>query len=141
MEQSYKRRTYVYGIGYFLGENIFLIFDCRFRVLFDQLVVMAPIMMALSAASPAFQGTLTNVDCRWDVISGSVDDRTDEERGEVCKRSGTNRRMKHTVFSDLRHFQHRYYLLLYYLCSSHRNNLLTVYCISTTDLLDWFLQP
>ena len=44
---------------------------------------MAPIMMALSAASPAFQGTLTNVDCRWDVISGSVDDRTDEERGEV----------------------------------------------------------
>jgi len=57
------------------------------RVLFDQLVVMAPIMMALSAASPAFQGTLTDVDCRWDVISGSVDDRTDEERGEVplCK--------------------------------------------------------
>jgi len=48
---------------------------------------MAPIMMALSAASPAFQGTLTDVDCRWDVISGSVDDRTDEERGEVplCK--------------------------------------------------------
>ena len=52
------------------------------RVLYDQLAVMAPIMMALSAASPAFQGTLTNVDCRWDVIAGSVDDRTSGERGE-----------------------------------------------------------
>ena len=37
--------------------------------------------MAISAASPAFQGTLTDIDCRWDVIAGSVDDRTDEERG------------------------------------------------------------
>ena len=37
--------------------------------------------MALSAGSPAFQGTLTDVDCRWDVIAGSVDDRTDEEKG------------------------------------------------------------
>jgi len=52
------------------------------RVLYDQLAVMAPIMMALSAASPAFQGTLTDIDCRWDVIAGSVDDRTGEEKGE-----------------------------------------------------------
>lgn len=41
--------------------------------------------MALSAASPAFQGTLADVDCRWDVIAGSVDDRTPGENGTgVC---------------------------------------------------------
>ena len=43
------------------------------------------IQMALSAASPAFQGTLADVDCRWDVIAGSVDDRTPGENGTgVC---------------------------------------------------------
>ena len=42
--------------------------------------------MALSAASPAFQGTLTDVGCRWDVIAGSVDDRTPGERGTEVSR-------------------------------------------------------
>lgn len=41
--------------------------------------------MALTASSPAYRGYLSDVDCRWDVISGSVDDRTEEERGlKVC---------------------------------------------------------
>ena len=34
--------------------------------------------MALSAAAPIFRGYLCDVDCRWDVISAAVDDRTDE---------------------------------------------------------------
>ena len=37
--------------------------------------------LALSASSPIFRGYLADIDCRWPVISGSVDDRTDEERG------------------------------------------------------------
>lgn len=37
--------------------------------------------LALSAAAPIFRGYLTDRDCRWDVISGSVDDRSKEERG------------------------------------------------------------
>lgn len=41
------------------------------------------LQLALSAASPAFRGYLADVDCRWDVIAGSVDDRTPGERGEV----------------------------------------------------------
>ncbi|KAJ3283014.1 hypothetical protein HDU76_008543 [Blyttiomyces sp. JEL0837] len=52
------------------------------RRLYDQLAVMAPIMMALSAGSPIYRGYLADIDCRWSVISGSVDDRTKEERGE-----------------------------------------------------------
>ncbi|MGH0182767.1 UNVERIFIED_CONTAM: hypothetical protein FKN15_010903 [Acipenser sinensis] len=37
--------------------------------------------MALSAASPFYRGYVSDNDCRWGVISASVDDRTREERG------------------------------------------------------------
>lgn len=37
--------------------------------------------MALSAASPFYRGFVSDIDCRWGVISASVDDRTEEERG------------------------------------------------------------
>ncbi|KAI8607509.1 glutamate-cysteine ligase-domain-containing protein, partial [Chytriomyces sp. MP71] len=51
------------------------------RKLYDQLAPLTPIMMALSAGAPIFRGYLADVDCRWNVISASVDDRTKEERG------------------------------------------------------------
>ncbi|KAJ3164229.1 hypothetical protein HDU88_005541 [Geranomyces variabilis] len=51
------------------------------RLLYDQLAVVTPVMMALSAGAPIFRGYLADVDCRWNVISGAVDDRTCEERG------------------------------------------------------------
>ncbi|XP_062520742.1 glutamate--cysteine ligase catalytic subunit-like [Corticium candelabrum] len=51
------------------------------RFLYDQLIPICPVVMALSAGSPAFRGYLTDTDCRWDVISGSVDCRTKQERG------------------------------------------------------------
>lgn len=53
------------------------------RTLYDLLTPMCPIMLALTAASPAYRGYLTDVDCRWNVISASVDCRTQEERGEI----------------------------------------------------------
>lgn len=37
--------------------------------------------LALTAASPLHRGMMTDVDCRWNVISGSVDCRTRVERG------------------------------------------------------------
>jgi hypothetical protein len=37
--------------------------------------------LALSASSPIYRGYLSDIDCRWKVISMSVDDRTEEERG------------------------------------------------------------
>jgi len=49
--------------------------------LYDQLAPLCPIMLALTAASPAHRGYLVDRDCRWDVIAASVDDRTREERG------------------------------------------------------------
>ncbi|XKL66481.1 hypothetical protein PGB90_009901 [Kerria lacca] len=51
------------------------------RRLYDQLTPLCPIMLAITAASPIFRGYLTDIDCRWSVISGSVDCRTKEERG------------------------------------------------------------
>ncbi|TFY62650.1 hypothetical protein EVJ58_g3733 [Rhodofomes roseus] len=51
------------------------------RRLYDALVPVAPLMLALTAASPLFRGYIADVDCRWDVISACVDDRTEEERG------------------------------------------------------------
>ncbi|KAL8277979.1 hypothetical protein RQP46_009611 [Phenoliferia psychrophenolica] len=51
------------------------------RRMYDAFVPVGPIMLALTAASPIFRGLLADVDCRWDVIAGSVDDRTPEERG------------------------------------------------------------
>ncbi|TCD70319.1 hypothetical protein EIP91_003948 [Steccherinum ochraceum] len=51
------------------------------RRLYDALVPIAPIMLAVTAASPLWRGLIADVDCRWDVVAGSVDDRTEEERG------------------------------------------------------------
>ncbi|XP_071492042.1 glutamate--cysteine ligase catalytic subunit-like [Diadema antillarum] len=51
------------------------------RVLYDQLTAITPIMMALANATPFSRGLLTDVECRWDIISAAVDDRTKAERG------------------------------------------------------------
>lgn len=53
------------------------------RLLYDQLAVLAPIMMALTAATPIVKGRLAATDVRWSLISQSVDDRTPAERGEA----------------------------------------------------------
>ncbi|TFK54486.1 glutamate-cysteine ligase catalytic subunit [Heliocybe sulcata] len=51
------------------------------RRMYDAMVPLAPIMLALTASSPLWRGYIADVDCRWNVIAGAVDDRTDEERG------------------------------------------------------------
>mmetsp|Transcript_26375 Transcript_26375/g.60033 ORF Transcript_26375/g.60033 Transcript_26375/m.60033 type:complete len:706 (+) Transcript_26375:38-2155(+) len=52
------------------------------RYLYDQLATLAPILMALTAATPIFHGQLAGVDVRWGTIAASVDDRTPAERGD-----------------------------------------------------------
>ena len=47
------------------------------RRLYDQLVPLCPIMLALTASSPAHRGYLVDTDCRWNIISQSADDRHD----------------------------------------------------------------
>ena len=55
------------------------------RKLYDQLLPMGPILLALTAATPMAKGFLTDTDIRWNTIAAAVDDRTCEEIGDkVC---------------------------------------------------------
>jgi len=62
-------------------------FQCRdveeSRHVYDQLAVLAPVMMALTAACPIVSGKLQDHDVRWGLVAQSVDDRTPTERGET----------------------------------------------------------
>lgn len=49
-------------------------------MLYDQLGAMAPIILALSAATPIQKGHLVTIDSRWPIIEAMVDDRNEEER-------------------------------------------------------------
>ncbi|CAI9741799.1 glutamate--cysteine ligase catalytic subunit-like [Octopus vulgaris] len=49
--------------------------------LYDNLVPLTPIMLALTAAAPVYRGLLSDTDCRWCTISQSCDDRTRQEQG------------------------------------------------------------
>lgn len=64
------------------------------RLLYDQLTPITPIVLALSAASPIWRGFLADIDCRWKVISDSLDDRTAEEKGELPLKTNTQRIFK-----------------------------------------------
>lgn len=43
---------------------------------------LCPIMLALTASTPAFRGYLVDSDCRWNIMRDAGDERTPEERGE-----------------------------------------------------------
>lgn len=49
------------------------------RWIHDQLVPLGPVMLALTAAAPAWKGRLVDRDSRWSRYSACVDDRTTEE--------------------------------------------------------------
>eukprot|EP01088_Endostelium_zonatum_P003133 TRINITY_DN1423_c1_g1_i2.p1 TRINITY_DN1423_c1_g1~~TRINITY_DN1423_c1_g1_i2.p1 ORF type:complete len:675 (+),score=209.76 TRINITY_DN1423_c1_g1_i2:157-2181(+) len=50
------------------------------RYLYDQLAIIAPIFLSITAATPILRGYLSGCDSRWSSISAAVDDRTPEER-------------------------------------------------------------
>ncbi|KAL4462626.1 hypothetical protein ABPG74_000456 [Tetrahymena malaccensis] len=50
------------------------------RRLYDQLSIISPLFLAMTASSPIFRGKLAAIDTRWDVIAASVDCRNPEER-------------------------------------------------------------
>ena len=52
------------------------------RKVYDQLLPMGPILLALTAATPMAKGFLADTDVRWNMLAASVDDRTPEESGD-----------------------------------------------------------
>jgi glutamate--cysteine ligase catalytic subunit len=75
-----------YGMGMCCLQVTFQARDLQeSRHLYDQLAVLTPIFLALSAATPVLHGRLADTDVRWATIAASVDDRTPMERGQqVC---------------------------------------------------------
>mmetsp|Transcript_9837 Transcript_9837/g.32906 ORF Transcript_9837/g.32906 Transcript_9837/m.32906 type:complete len:705 (-) Transcript_9837:68-2182(-) len=69
------------------------------RLLYDQLAVLGPIMLAMTAASPIWKGILADIDARWNIISASVDDRPREERGP--KESSENKVLPKSRYSTI----------------------------------------
>lgn len=53
------------------------------RYVYDQLNVISPIMLALTAGTPFYKGKISDWDVRWKIISDSVDDRTSDERNPL----------------------------------------------------------
>lgn len=85
-----------FGMGMCCLQVTFQAQNCdESRYMYDQLAVLAPIMMAMTAASPIFKGRLADIDVRWTVISQSVDDRTPVERGEVSSALAAEHRDPH----------------------------------------------
>ncbi|XP_065844045.1 glutamate--cysteine ligase catalytic subunit-like [Oscarella lobularis] len=71
-----------FGMGCNCLQMTFQAYDIdEAKYLYDQLVPVCPILLALSAETPAYRGYLVDTDCRWDVIAGGCDCRTPEERG------------------------------------------------------------
>jgi len=78
--------VYMDAMGYGMGACCLQVtFQARdlseSRRLYDQLAVLSPIMLALTAAAPIWRGFLVDTDVRWHVIESACDDRTPAERG------------------------------------------------------------
>lgn len=50
------------------------------RYVYDQLHVISPLFLALTAGTPFHKGKIADWDARWKIIEGSVDDRNPNER-------------------------------------------------------------
>uniref|UniRef100_A0A6B2L0C0 Glutamate--cysteine ligase n=1 Tax=Arcella intermedia TaxID=1963864 RepID=A0A6B2L0C0_9EUKA len=74
----------VFGMGQCCLQTTFTLPNIkRSREVYDKLLPLTPILLALSAATPILRGYLVDTDVRWNIISASVDDRTAEELGKV----------------------------------------------------------
>ncbi|KAL8912592.1 MAG: hypothetical protein Q9172_007476 [Xanthocarpia lactea] len=55
------------------------------RKLYDQLIPLCPIMLALTAATTIWNDILGDTDARWDVMSACYDDRTVDETSDMIR--------------------------------------------------------
>lgn len=80
-----KNHIYMDSMGFGMGSSCLQVTMQapnlnRSRYLYDSLVNLAPLMLALTGAAPIFRGFLADQDVRWNVIAGAVDDRPPYER-------------------------------------------------------------
>ncbi|KAL1504363.1 hypothetical protein AB1Y20_010769 [Prymnesium parvum] len=82
LAEGIKMDAMAYGMGCCCLQVTFQARDIdESRHLYDHLAVLAPVMLALTAATPILHGKLADTDVRWATVAASVDDRTPHERG------------------------------------------------------------
>jgi len=82
LAQGIQMDAMAYGMGCCCLQVTFQARDIdESRHLYDHLAVLAPVMLALTAATPVLHGRLADTDVRWATVAASVDDRTPFERG------------------------------------------------------------
>mmetsp|Transcript_9920 Transcript_9920/g.36987 ORF Transcript_9920/g.36987 Transcript_9920/m.36987 type:complete len:708 (-) Transcript_9920:70-2193(-) len=55
------------------------------RYLYDHLVALCPLFLAVTASTPILRSLLADTDARWNVVSASVDDRVPDEKKKFLK--------------------------------------------------------
>ncbi|KAL8808091.1 MAG: hypothetical protein Q9200_004422 [Gallowayella weberi] len=70
------------------------------RKLYDQLIPLGPIMLALTAATTIWDGVLADTDVRWNGFCQLLDDRTLEETGKKPSRDGSDKTLRPRVSSN-----------------------------------------
>mmetsp|Transcript_12081 Transcript_12081/g.15670 ORF Transcript_12081/g.15670 Transcript_12081/m.15670 type:complete len:729 (+) Transcript_12081:98-2284(+) len=88
LTKSERKEIYMDSMGFGMGCCCLQVtFQARdiveSRHLYDQLAVLCPIFLALTAGTPILKGLLADTDVRWSTISQSVDCRTPVENGCV----------------------------------------------------------
>lgn len=77
---------FAFGMGMSCVQTTFGTTDCSSaRHLYDQLAVLAPLFLALTASTPFLRGFLADSDTRWPTLEQAVDCRTEEEMGTIPK--------------------------------------------------------
>ena len=92
-------------------------------------IIFCHVQMALSAGTPILRGYLSDLDCRWCVIAGAVDDRTPEERGQevlVCP-SLVWRKVYHELFSPI------IIIIIIIIINNNNNNNNNIACKNATE--------
>ncbi|KAJ9467327.1 Glutamate--cysteine ligase [Diplonema papillatum] len=89
-EQAEHPSIYMDSMAFGMGCNCLqTTFQARHidqaRHVYDQLAVLCPIMLALTASTPIHKGLLSEIDVRWMVISESVDCRMESELPRIMK--------------------------------------------------------
>ncbi|KAL8798677.1 MAG: hypothetical protein Q9182_006463 [Xanthomendoza sp. 2 TL-2023] len=70
------------------------------RKLYDQLIPLGPIMLALTAATTIWDGVLANTDVRWNGFCQVPDDRTLNEKSDKPSRDGSDKILRPRVSSN-----------------------------------------
>ncbi|XP_055388555.1 uncharacterized protein LOC129617217 [Condylostylus longicornis] len=77
---------FAFGMGMSCVQTTFATPDVSSaRFLYDQLAVLAPLFLALTASTPVLRGVLADTDTRWATLEQAVDCRTEEESMRIPK--------------------------------------------------------